>query len=177
MRIREADLPGIGRKFELDPRGGERVVVVVHDDGRRELYVFEGGPGTDRKPVVVGLDDPEARQLAGILGGMAYAPRALETVEMALGGLVVEWYRLEPGSPAEGRTIGELAIRQTYGATVVAIVGQGRNGEEEIVNPGPEVAIGRGATLVVVGERRQVQGFKEALAEGAPPADASRGEG
>lgn len=170
MRIREADLPGIGRKFEADLRGGERVVVVVHDDGRRELYVFEGGD-PNRRPVVVGLDDPEARQLAGILGGMAYAPRALETVEMALGGLVVEWYRVEPGSPAQGKTIGELAIRQTYGATVVAITGGDRaGGGEEVINPGPEVVIGRGATLVVVGERRQVQGLKEALAPDAPPA-------
>lgn len=162
MKIREADLPGIGRKFEADLSSGERVVVVVHDDGRRELFLFEDGD-TDRKPAVLGLDDPEARQLAGILGGMAYAPRALETVDMALGGLKVEWYRLEPDSPAEGKTIGELAIRQTYGVTVVAIIGADRAGEE-LVNPGPETVLGRGATLVVVGEKRQVRGLKEALA-------------
>lgn len=167
MEIREADLPGIGRKFQADLRSGERVVVVVHDDGRRELFLFEDA-SPDRKPAVLGLEDAEARQLAGILGGMAYAPRALEGVEVALGGLVVEWYRIQPDSPAAGRTIGELAIRQAFGATVVAVSGRGPAGEQ-IVNPGPEVVIDPGATLVVVGKRHQMQLLKDALAAGARP--------
>lgn len=160
MNIREADLPGIGRKFQADLRSGERIVVVVHDDGRRELYLFDERDH-DRSLGVIGLDDDEARQIAGILGGMAYTPRALETVEMALGDLVIEWYRVEPGSPAEGRTVGELGIRQSFGVTIVAIIGEDGS---KFANPGPEATIGRGATLVAVGERQQVNMLRDELA-------------
>jgi TrkA domain protein len=121
--VREADLPGIGRTFQAALRSGERIV--VHDDGRRELYLFEE-KDRDRSSAVIGLDD-EARQIAGILGGMAYTPRALETVDMALEDLLIQWYRVEPGSPAEGRAIGEMGIRQNFGVTVVAIIGEDRS--------------------------------------------------
>ncbi len=159
MDIRESDLPGIGRKFQADARSGERVVIVIHDDGRREIYQFEEG-NYDECAASVSLDDAEARQLAGILGGMAYTPKALESVEMAFDELVIEWYKVEPDSDAEGKSIGELAIRQNFGATVVAIIEEDRG---NAINPGPEATINRGATLVVAGERNQVNRLRDAL--------------
>ncbi len=107
------------------------------------------------------LDDDEARKLASILGGMAYTPKALENVEMALGELVIEWYRVEPGSPAENKTIGDLQIRRNFGATVVSVV---QDDGTTIVNPGPEAPIRPYATLVVVGERQQINLLREMLA-------------
>lgn len=163
MDIRETDLPGIGRKFQADISGGERIVIVIHDDGRRELYQFDEG-NYDECAASFSLDDSEARQLAGILGGMAYTPRALESVEMAFDELVIEWYKVEPGSPAENKTIGDLGVRQSFGATVVAIIEEDHG---KVINPGPEVVINPGATLIVTGERQQVGRLKDALtAEG-----------
>lgn len=160
MDIRESDLPGIGRKFQADIRSGERVVIIIHDDGHREIYQFEED-NYDECAASVSLDDAEARQLAGILGGMAYTPKALESVEMAFDELMIEWYKVEPDSIAEGKTIGELAIRQNFGATIVAIIEEDHT---QAINPGPEATINRGATLVVAGERQQVNRLRDVLA-------------
>lgn len=157
--IRESDLPGIGRKFQMETRSGDKLVVVVHDDGRRELYHFHHDDPDDSISMVT-LDDTEARQIAGIIGGMAYKPKALESVEVALNDLVIEWYKVEPNSKCVGRTIGELQIRQKTGATIIAVVDT--NGKQR-VNPGPDQSIKADAVLVVSGERHQIKALKQMI--------------
>jgi TrkA domain protein len=161
--IREADLPGIGRKFEIPTRSGEKLVIVIHDDGRRELYVFPAVEA-DQSTAMVTLTDQEARQIAGILGGLSYTPRALASVELALSDLVIEWYPLERGTPCLGKTIGELGVRQKTGASIMAIV---ERDQRPIINPGPEQVLAAGATLIVVGERRMMNAFRQLMAQGS----------
>ncbi|GIP36910.1 potassium transporter [Paenibacillus sp. J31TS4] len=159
--IRETDLPGIGRKYQMDTRAGDKLVVVIHDDGRREIYHFdENDP--DEPISQVTLEDEEARQIAGILGGMTYKPKALETIEVSLDELVIEWCRVEPHSHAANRTIEELQIRQKSGATILALVEKNR----QTINPGPHDRLVPHMTLVVAGERKQIRQLKELLANG-----------
>jgi TrkA domain protein len=161
--IRESDLPGIGRKFQLEARSGDRLVIVIHDDGRRELYHFDRND-PDELLSMVTLDDTEARQVAGIIGGLNYTPKALESVNITLEDLVIEWYRIGPGSHAIGQTIGNLQVRQTTGATIIATIDKA--GRKRI-NPGPEQILDEDTTVVVAGERQQVRAFKRLLAYGS----------
>ena len=161
--IRESDLPGIGRKFQIETQSGDKLIVVIHDDGRRELYHVDPND-PDELLSMVTLNDTEARQVAGIIGGLNYTPKALESMSITLEDLVIEWYKIEPGSPAIGQTIGQLQVRQTTGATIIAIIE--KDGHKHI-NPGPDQILTDDMTVVVAGERQQVQAFKRLIAQGS----------
>jgi len=84
MSISETFLPGVGRKFQVETTSGDRLVIVIHDDGTRELYHFTRR-NMDRASSVLQLSDGEARQIAGIindagnvLGMMPHPERAIE---------------------------------------------------------------------------------------------------
>ena len=161
--IRESDLPGIGRKFQIEAQNGDKLIVVVHDDGRRELYHFDPND-PDELLSMVTLNDTEARQVAGIIGGLNYTPKALESMNITLEGLVIEWYKIELGSAAIGQTIGQLQVRQATGATIMAIIE--KDGRTHI-NPGPDQTLTEDVTLVIAGERQQVQAFKRLITQGS----------
>ncbi len=157
MKVREADLIGIGKKYQIQSDYNEEVVIIIHDDGRRELYSYD--PVEDQSTPVLTLNDSDARQVAGIIGGLSYKPKALENVEVALHDLVIEWYKVPAESPAYGKTIGELAVRKTTGAAIIAAV----KNEGSVINPGPEYVITEGTTLVVSGQRTHINLLKDLL--------------
>jgi TrkA domain protein len=155
--IRETDLIGIGKKYQIETSLGEQLIVVIHDDGRRELYSYNDDENETQ--CVVTLDDAEARQVAGIIGGLSYKPKHLETIEVALDDLIIEWYKVPDNSPVLTKTIGDLDVRKSTGASIIAAVHEG--GTE--INPGPDHVVTRGTTLVVAGKREQIKLLKTIL--------------
>lgn len=138
MNIRESVLPGIGKKFEMYTRSGENVTVIIHDD--------------------------EARQISAIIGGMTYKPKMVETIEVALDDLIIEWYKIESHFMCVGTSIGGLNVRQATGATIIAVIE--KNSEKQI-NPGPDYVLQAESTVVVVGERQQQKLIKQILLNGS----------
>ncbi|MCP3738202.1 cation:proton antiporter regulatory subunit [Rossellomorea sp. BNER] len=152
MNIRESELPGIGYKYEIITKDNDKIAVVIHDDGRREIYHFD----EDHEECVANItfNDGEARKVAAILGGMVYQPKALESLEIALNDLVIEWYKIDQTTPCVTKSIGEIGIRQKFGVNVIAVLK--KNGESDL-NPGPDKILQVGDTIVISGVRKDIK--------------------
>ena len=163
MSISETFLPGVGRKFQVETTSGDRLVIVIHDDGTRELYHFTRR-NMERPSSVLVLTDGEARQIAGIVGGLTYVPRNLPMAEVVLEDLVLEWFRIEPDAACIGKTIRELQVRTRTGASIVSIIEPDQTNR---TNPEAQTVLNVGATLIVAGDRRSINALKRLLVEGS----------
>lgn len=160
--IGEVFLPGVGRKFQIETLDGDRLVIVIHDDGTRELFHFTR-KNLDRPASVLRLTDGEARQIAGIIGGLTYVPRSLPMAEVILGDLVLEWFKLEPGATCIGRTIRDLEIRTATGASIVSLI---EPDQTKRTNPEADTVLNEGATLIIAGDRSTINALKRLLVTG-----------
>ena len=68
QHVKVQELPGIGTRYDLAARRvPQRVSVVTHKDGHRELYVFESASADPT--AVIELAEDQARLLAAVLNG------------------------------------------------------------------------------------------------------------
>jgi TrkA domain protein len=162
--LEETRLPGIGTKFVLPLEGGGRLTVILHNDGKRELYWFRRARDEDPAAVIT-LDDDEARQLGAVIGGAYERPKIVEELEMALGELHIEWTNVPDSSPWIGKTLAEAGFRAKVGVTVIAILRE----PEPVSGARPDDVIQQGDTLVTVGKAKQYAPFRRML-EGETPA-------
>ncbi|WP_029522325.1 cation:proton antiporter regulatory subunit [Persephonella sp. KM09-Lau-8] len=154
MDFKESDLPGIGKKFSLVTQAGDKLTVIMHITGKREIFVFEPDDFDEPSCDVV-LNEDEANQLGSILMGAYYRPEQEREKEVLIENLAIEWVKVPPNSPLAGKSIKEADIRRKAGVTVIAIIKK----DETIVNPRPEEVISGGDTVVIVGTREQVENF------------------
>ncbi len=127
------------------------------DDARRKLI----RAGADRvvSPYHIG-----AQQLAQT----ALRPAVVDFMHLATSSenldLNMEQVRIESGSPLAGRSILESNLRQRFGIVVVGI--QRADGRMEF-NPPPEMAMGAGDQLVVLGRADSLRELESVCAGGA----------
>jgi TrkA domain protein len=156
--MNETRLPGIGTKYQLQPAAGGLVTLILHNDGRRELYLTRHEP----EHAFISLTDDEARQLGAALGGAWQRPRIVEELELALGQLQIEWTAVPDSSPLLGQTLAECRFRADTGITVIAILRE----PEPVTAALPHHRIQQGDTLVTVGKAGDYPRFRRRLAEG-----------
>jgi TrkA domain protein len=159
MSISEQDLPGIGRRYEIIAARGQRVVLIIHHSGRRDLYVMDRR--REDPTCVVELTDDQARRIGAILGGAFFKPAVVEEIERIVGEFVVDWVTLSEEAAAVGRSIASLQVRKQSGMTVIAIV----RGKKSITGPDPSEVLAAGDRLVVVGRREDLPRFVELVME------------
>ena len=149
MTVYETDVPGVGKKFEVEIDGDERLVVLLHHDGKREVF-YKPDADSDAERLFT-LRGRLAREVGAILQGAYFQPVETEDVEVPLGEAIIEWLDVSEGSPLADRTLAEAHIRRETGASIIAI----QRDAETIANPDPTETIAAGDILVTLGTREE----------------------
>ncbi len=118
--VSETRLPGVGIRHEFTTNGGERVAVLSHRSGRREIVVYDRDD-KDAASTVLHLSRDDTRTLAELLGA-AQVSEAVAAVQQQIEGLAIDWIRIPETSKLAGGTIGDGQFRTRTGSSVVAIV-------------------------------------------------------
>jgi TrkA domain protein len=154
MTVYESDLPGVGKKFEIEIGGEERLVIVTHNTGKREVFL-KATEGADSEKLFE-LPDRLARTVGTILEGAYFQPVQSEQVETMLAeGTFLEWYNIDENSEITGQTLAEARVRERTGVSVAAIERDG----SVIPSPQAETVIAVGDTLVVIGSQEDLTEF------------------
>lgn len=142
--VTETRLPGVGVRHEFTTSSGERIAVLSHRTGRREILVYDRDD-PDACTTVLHLSADDTRTLAELLGAsqVTEAVTAVQQIE----GLAIDWVTVGASSSAVGSSIGDGRLRTRTGASIVAVVHDGTT----VPAPGPEYRFEGGDVLVAVG--------------------------
>lgn len=154
--VTETRLPGVGVRHELTTSSGERLAVLSHRTGRREIAVYDK-PDPDACSTVLHLSPDDTRTLAEVLGGSPVSEAV--TGVQRLEGVAIDWIRIRPGAQHDGATIGDGRLRTRTGTSVVAIV----RGDATLPAPGPDARFGPGDVVVAVGTPEGLRRLRELL--------------
>ncbi|WP_130343611.1 cation:proton antiporter regulatory subunit [Herbihabitans rhizosphaerae] len=145
MNVDVTPLPGIGTRQDFSTRAGRRVGVVTHRDGHFELIVSRQDD-PDACTASIPLSAEEAGALANLLGAPQLVAQ-LNDEHRDVAGVSTRQLPLPHGSPFDGRTLGDTALRTRTLASVVAVVRAGTVHP----SPGPDFTLASGDTLITVG--------------------------
>lgn len=155
MTVYESDLPGVGKKFEVEIGNGERLVIVTHNTGKREVFL-KATEGADSEKLFE-LPDRLARTLGTILEGAYFQPVQSEQVETMLAdSTFLEWYGVDEGSEIAGQTLADARVRERTGVSVAAVERDG----SIIPSPQADTVLEPGDTLVIIGSQEDLQAFE-----------------
>lgn len=115
MEVKMADLPGVGKKISFQTVEENKIVVIVHHSGKRDLYFFQESD-EDEADFFLTLTAEETREMGAQLLGATYQPVDDEKMEIFQKQLVMEWIKLTPESPFVDKPIEESRIRTHTGA-------------------------------------------------------------
>ena len=162
--IRQTSLPGVGLRHELATRSGQRVGVVSHRTGRRDL-LFYAASDPDAAAASVALTAEESAALAEVLGGTQLTA-SLAELQHSIEGLALDWVPVPAGSPFAGRSIAAAGVRTTTGVSIVAVLrpaGGPTAPARAFPAPRPDFVLQDGDTAVVVGTPEGIEALVELL--------------
>lgn len=157
VNVREATLPGVGKKYVVSLETEDNLAIIVKSDGERQIYHFL--EGDDRPHDMFKLNAEESQQVANLLGKAMVGAPELDKLELALGALELEWIELEEDAALVGKTLQNFPLRSKTGASIVAIM----RGEQAIPNPDITTTFEVGDTVMVIGSHEQTKAARAAI--------------
>lgn len=154
--VTETQLPGVGVRHEFSTGAGERVAVLSHRTGRREIAIYDRAD-PDSCTTVLHLNADDTRTLADVLGGGPLSEAAAGVQRLA--GVALDWIPIKPASGQAGSTIGDARLRTRTGSSVVAVI----RGDATIPAPGPETVLAADDVLVAVGTPEGLRQLRDLL--------------
>ena len=158
--VEETQLPGVGVRYDFATAEGDRIGVLVHRTGRRDVLIYDKrDPDACRSTTE--LASEEARTLSELLGASQVTQQiaAMQQLE----GLAIDWLPIEPGSPWLGRSISDAGVRTKTGVSIVAVV----RVDTTVPAPTPDFVFAAGDTLVVVGTPEGINSLSGMLHRGS----------
>ena len=156
--VRFMGLEGVGTKYELETKSGDRIAIIFLLNRRVQMYIQEKECD---KPCSIELSEAEAKRLSSILAG-APVEKEKESVEidfMGVPDLTLAMHTYTITKKLHGKTIEELAIRKRTGANIVAVSREGKT----IISPPPHLIFEEGDIIVVIGDKEQIEKFEKEI--------------
>jgi TrkA domain protein len=153
MNFTESDLPGIGKKFNIELAGSNSISTIIHLNGVREIYHFDDPD--DEPDFHLKLTEDEAQILGTVLLGSFFKPELEQQKELLLNKLSIEWITVDKSSSLSNKSILEMEIRKKTGTTIIAVI----RDKDTFINPEPKFVIFPKDTLIITGSREQTKYF------------------
>ena len=150
-------LPGVGVRYELATSSGQLLGIVVQREGGAEIAVYDR-KDPDRARGVFRLTAEEADALAEVLGAPRLTQRFAD-LSREVPGLESARFPIRPGSPFDGRPLGDTRARTLTGCSIVAIV----RDADVVTSPGPGDLLRGDDVLVAIGSRSGLEQLDQHL--------------
>jgi TrkA domain protein len=123
---------------------GERVALLTHRNGRREIAVFDRSD-PDACRTVLHLSQDDTRTLNELLGTSQVSEAVIGAQHVE--GLALDWITVAEGTAFDGASIARGEFRTRTGASIVAIVRDAAT----IAAPDPSAILQGGDVVVAIG--------------------------
>lgn len=160
MELVETLLPGVGVRYDLRTRDGNLLGMVLQREGAVEIALY-AARDPDRARGVLRLERDEAEAVAELLGATRLTQRFAD-LSREVPGLRSARLTIVPGSPYDGRVLGDTRARTLTGCSVVALVRE----REVVTSPGPEQPLRGDDVLVAIGAEPGLERLATLLATG-----------
>lgn len=160
MDLERTVLPGVGVSYGFDTRAGDRAAVIIELSRQRHIVIYDRNDH-ERVLYTLPLDAVESRAVAELLD-LPVVMDQLTDLPPALDGVRAVRIPIPATSPYDGRKLGDTRARARTGASIVAVVRDGK------VNPSPtaDLVLHHGDAVVVVGDDAAIAAIRDLLVHG-----------